>query len=123
MKTPQFLLFGVPILVVILAVSYVLTRPHLQRHAGPAKVDEAATSTNQPAVGDSSTPGGRMRFILGQLNLTDAQKMQIAQIRQNTTDHQQRRAAIMNVLTPEQRAKFQQLRTAAGAPPPPAPAP
>jgi Spy/CpxP family protein refolding chaperone len=51
-----------------------------------------------------------MQRMFDQLGLTDAQKQQIAQIRQTVTDRQQRREAIRNVLTPEQQAKWEQLR-------------
>jgi Spy/CpxP family protein refolding chaperone len=75
-----------------------------------------------------------MQQILSQLNLTDAQKQQIDQIRQTVTDRRERHEEIMKVLTPDQQAKFEQLRPrrynggGGGAPdsattPTPAPAP
>ncbi len=51
----------------------------------------------------------------GGLGLTDAQKQQIQQIRQSTTDKKERRQEIAAVLTPEQKAmirqKIQERRT------------
>lgn len=64
--------------------------------------------------GSASSPNGQrgqhMRQMFAQLGLTDAQKQQIQQIRQTVTDRQQRREQIMSVLTPDQRAKLEQLR-------------
>ena len=59
-----------------------------------------------------ATPTGdtnqqRPRFIQ-QLGLSDAQKAQIEQIRQNTPKGKERREQIMAVLTPEQRAQLKQ---------------
>ncbi len=122
MPTPRLLLIGVPLFIVLTAAFYFVLHPELMR-APRVKVAAAAPVpvTNVPT--ENNGPGGHMRAIFAQLGLTDAQKMQIAQIRQTTTDRQQRRAAIMNVLTPDQRTKFQQLRAAQDAPPPSPPAP
>lgn len=49
--------------------------------------------------------------MAAELGLTDAQKQQIEQIRQTVTDRTQRRAAIMAILTPEQQAKMEQMRS------------
>lgn len=92
-----------------------------------------------PDNGQPQGPGGRgarMQQIYDQLGLTDAQKQQIAQIRQTVTDRQQRREAIRNVMTPEQQTQFDQLRAQLRnnrgggnrqdgntAPPPPTPPP
>jgi len=54
--------------------------------------------------------GQRMQQMMAQLGLTPEQQQQIQQIRATITDRQQRRDAIMQVLTPDQQAKFQQLR-------------
>ena len=59
-----------------------------------------------------ATPTGntnqqRPHFIQ-QLGLSDAQKAQIKQIRQNTPKGKERREQIMAVLTPEQRAQLKQ---------------
>jgi Spy/CpxP family protein refolding chaperone len=59
-----------------------------------------------PSVGAGQTRGGLLR----QLDLTEAQRQQIKQIRQSTTDRKERRQAILQVLTPEQRAKLSVLR-------------
>jgi len=80
------------------------------------------TATLTPTPGnDPQNPGmsaerqQRMQQFLDrmaqQLNLTDAQKQQIAQIRANTAlDRQQRREAMRNVLTPDQQAQWEQMR-------------
>jgi Spy/CpxP family protein refolding chaperone len=59
-----------------------------------------------------ATPSGnaneqRPRFIQ-QLGLSDAQKAQIKQIRQNTPKGKGRREQIMAVLTPEQRSRLKE---------------
>jgi len=60
--------------------------------------------------GGANGGGQHMQQMFAQLDLTDAQKQQLNQIRQTVTDRKQRREQIMNVLTPDQRAKFEQLR-------------
>ena len=47
--------------------------------------------------------------LLSQLGLTDAQKAQIAQIRQSTEPHKVKPAEILAVLTPTQKAEWKQL--------------
>jgi Spy/CpxP family protein refolding chaperone len=100
MRTPPFLLFGCPILILIIAAAYFLTFRGLRRTPFHAALI-AATGT---------VPSGHMREILDQLNLTDAQRQRIGQIRQTVSGRTQRRQAIFNVLTAGQRVKFQQLR-------------
>jgi Spy/CpxP family protein refolding chaperone len=69
--------------------------------------------TSMPASGSGNADGARAERIKGafaQLNLTEAQKEQIEKIRASTTDRKERRHAIIDVLTPDQRAKFKELR-------------
>jgi len=88
----------------------------------------------QTAQADDKTPppggppGGMHRPHLppgfDQLNLTDAQKASIEQIMKST--EAERRQKIDQVLTPEQKAKLEQLKAQhqgheGGAPPPPPP--
>ena len=74
--------------------------------------DTAAPATaNGPATNEAQ--GGRLERLkaaLAELNLTDAQKAQIKQIRATVTDRRERRQQIMAVLTPEQKAKLIQMR-------------
>ena len=61
----------------------------------------------------------RLKAALEQLDLTDAQKAQIKQIRTSVPAGQERRQQIVAVLTPDQRAKLRRLmqehRSEAGA--------
>jgi Spy/CpxP family protein refolding chaperone len=100
MKTPPFLLIGCPVIVLIGAIIYFATFRELHQTPFHAALIEAET----PAA---SSP---LHEILVQLDLTDAQQRQIDQIRQTTSDRTQRRQAIFNILTPGQRARFQELR-------------
>jgi Spy/CpxP family protein refolding chaperone len=74
----------------------------------------ASGSTNSTGqAGPTAAQAQRMeRFnqMVAQLGLTDAQKDQIRQIRANVTDRQQRHQQIMNILTPDQKNKLQELR-------------
>jgi Spy/CpxP family protein refolding chaperone len=99
MKTPPFLLIGCPVIVLVGAVLNFVTFPELHRTPFHAALVEAET----PAT-------GHMHAILAQLDLTDAQNQQIDQIRQTISDRDKRHQAIFNLLTPAQRAKFQELR-------------
>ena len=129
MKTPPFLLIGCPVIIVVAAVTYAFTYPafrHTPFHAAlvdarRAAVDVGDTSTNGASSGERAQ---RMQKALAQLDLSETQKQQIDQIRQTVTDHKQRRDAIMNVLTPDQRTKLKQIREAQrnGTATPPAPA-
>jgi Spy/CpxP family protein refolding chaperone len=101
MRSPPFLLFGCPVLILVIAVAYLLTFRELHRTPFHAALIAASTV---------AVPSGHMREILAQLNLTDSQRRQIEQIRQTVSDRDQRRQAIFNVLTADQRVKFQQLR-------------
>jgi Spy/CpxP family protein refolding chaperone len=102
MKTPPFLLIGCPMLVVIGAIVYFVTFRELHRTPFHAALLQAETPA--PA------PGGHLREILTHLDLTAAQQQQVDQIRKTVSDRGLRRQAIFNILTPEQRAKWRQLR-------------
>jgi Spy/CpxP family protein refolding chaperone len=71
-------------------------------------------TTNAPASGSAVGAGNagngqrgeKMREAFEQLNLTDAQRAQIKQIRASTPAGKERRQQIMAVLTPDQKAKL-----------------
>ncbi len=64
-----------------------------------------------PNGGQRGGGGQRMQQMFAQLGLSPDQQQQIDTIRANTSlSRQDRRAAIMKVLTPDQQAKYQQLR-------------
>lgn len=107
MKTPPFLLIGCPLLVLLGAIIYLATFRELHRTPFHAALIEAETVP---------PPSGHLRAILAQLNLTDAQRQQIDQLRHSTSDRTQRRQQIFNLLTPEQRAKWQALHAQQNAP-------
>ena len=109
MRTPPFLLFGVPVLVAIGAVGSFLTPSAMGEpsDSSTAATDSSGTSPD-PETGHKH--GKHHHHLLSQLNLTDAQKEQIAQIRQTVTDKKERHHAIMKVLTSEQRAQLKELR-------------
>jgi Spy/CpxP family protein refolding chaperone len=69
---------------------------------------DSSSSSTTPADTTGSTTGGHHR-LLAQLDLTEAQKAQIRQIVQSTTDKAQRRQQIRAILTPEQKMKLRQL--------------
>jgi Spy/CpxP family protein refolding chaperone len=87
----------------------------------PAQMAWADDSTTS---GQASTPSGttnsggsgpqaqrieRIKEAFAQLDLTDAQKEQIRQIRTTVTDRKERFEAILNVLTPDQKAKLREF--------------
>jgi len=85
--------------------------------SAPALVAQDAGNTNSasatpPASGNTSGAGGgsqhgeKLKAMLEQLDLTDAQKTQIKQIRANTQAGKERRQQIMAVLTPNQKQKL-----------------
>lgn len=90
----------------------------------PPVSTNSATATPSPAPpqgqGKHGQGGGqkgkKIQHILDQLNLSDTQKQQIAQIRQSNLGHKQEKQAIMAVLTPQQQAAFEQLRGPHGKP-------
>ncbi len=69
-----------------------------------------AGSTNAASGTAPAAPQGqrmeRLKEALAELDLTDAQKAQIKQIRASVTDHKERRQQIMAVLTPDQKDKL-----------------
>lgn len=76
--------------------------------------DDSTTGPTTPSTG-STNPGGtctqgqgqgRLKAALAQLDLSDAQRQQIKQIRSTVTDRKERRQEIMALLTPDQKAKL-----------------
>jgi Spy/CpxP family protein refolding chaperone len=72
--------------------------------------DDLADSTSTTAsITTGNDPAQGHHHLLAQLDLTDAQKAQIKQIVQSTTDKKERRQQIRAILTPEQKMKLRQL--------------
>jgi Spy/CpxP family protein refolding chaperone len=69
---------------------------------------QTTPSDSTPGTGQNSHHG--FKKALAQLNLTDAQKQQIKQIRASVTDKKERRQQVWQVLTPDQQAKLKELR-------------
>jgi Spy/CpxP family protein refolding chaperone len=86
--------------------------------------DDGTTNTTSPAPSDGDggygQKAGKWKEAFAQLDLTDAQKAQIKQIRANTQPGKERRQQIMGVLTPEQKQKligmFKDYRSGQAAP-------
>jgi periplasmic protein CpxP/Spy len=80
--------------------------------SSPILFAQSSGSTNAPSATAPSENGGngqraeKMKAALEQLNLSDAQKQQIQQIRANTQPGKERRQQIMAVLTPDQKQKL-----------------
>ena len=75
-----------------------------QDDSGPTTPSTGSTNT-----GGTCTQGqgkGRLKAALAQLDLSDAQRQQIKQIRSTVTDRKERRQEIMALLTPDQKAKL-----------------
>jgi Spy/CpxP family protein refolding chaperone len=124
MRTPPFLLIGVPCVVAVLAVGYFATHPGVRQTTVPADPPAGASTTSADVpTPDSRKVGAGKHHLMDQLDLTDAQKQQIAQLRQTITDHKERHQAILKVLTPEQRTKLKELRAESSASPTPSSAP
>jgi Spy/CpxP family protein refolding chaperone len=100
MKTPPFLLIGCPLIALVGATVYFATFRALHQTPFHAALLEA----------EMPGPGAQFQEILVQLHLTDQQWEQVGQIRQTISDRDQRHQAIFHLLTPAQRAQFQQLR-------------
>ena len=70
----------------------------------------STSPTATPADGNRTSGDGqhtgKWKAVFGQLDLTDAQKSQIKQIRANTQPGPDRRQQIMAVLTPDQKQKL-----------------
>jgi Spy/CpxP family protein refolding chaperone len=72
--------------------------------------DDLADSPSAASTGTTGTASAQGRHhLLDQLGLTDAQKEQIKQIVQNTTDKKERRQQIRALLTTDQKMKLRQL--------------
>ena len=73
----------------------------------------AQTTTNTPPANCANNGEGaryeKLKAALEQLDLTDAQKAQIKQIRETVTDKKDRRRQIFAVLTPDQKQKLLQM--------------
>jgi Spy/CpxP family protein refolding chaperone len=102
-----------------LLVGAALTALPLQTASGD---DTTTPGQNPPSSGspnsDDTAPApktharhsGHRRHLFAQLNLSDAQKTQIKQIKATVTDHKERRHQIMALLTADQRARLKELR-------------
>ena len=80
--------------------------------------DGAPAGQSTPSDGPDASSGNattgqhdhpRLRKLFTKLDLSDAQKERIKQIRGGVTDRKERREEILNVLTPEQKAKLREL--------------
>jgi Spy/CpxP family protein refolding chaperone len=71
-------------------------------------LSDSPSSTSTDTTGAAPAPGHH-QHLLAQLDLTDAQKAQIKQIVQGTTDKKERRQQIRAILTPDQKIKLRQL--------------
>ena len=78
--------------------------------SAPPGNSTASDGTNTGAPNGQTGSGQRRQHILQLLNLTDAQKQQIKQIRASTTDKKTRRQEIWQILTPAQQQQLKQLR-------------
>lgn len=101
MKTPPFLLYGCPTIILIIIGLYLATYRELERlpfHAALVAQERAGF--------------GEVHAVLIQLDLTDAQWGQIQRLRETVSDRKQRLQAILHILTPAQRTRFDALRAA-----------
>jgi Spy/CpxP family protein refolding chaperone len=80
--------------------------------------DDGTTSEQTPSSGDSTNSAGNgaegQRFgyfkeALAELNLSDAQKEQIKEVRASATNRRERHREILGVLTPDQKARLREL--------------
>jgi Spy/CpxP family protein refolding chaperone len=71
-----------------------------------AQTAAGTNATSATAPSDNGQRAEKMRAALEQLDLTDAQKQQIKQIRATTQPGKERRQQIMAVLTPDQKQKL-----------------
>jgi Spy/CpxP family protein refolding chaperone len=76
--------------------------------ADPSTSAPSDGSTNG-AAGEQGQRGERWKAALAQLNLSDAQKEQIKQIRATVTDRKERRQQVLAVLTADQKAQLKAL--------------
>jgi Spy/CpxP family protein refolding chaperone len=116
LKTPPFLLIGCPVIIVIAVIFYATTYSGFHQSALHAGLLDAETPSAESKSDSSAEQANilfrqrRMERAFAELGLTDVQREQIAVIRKTVTDRGQRHDAIMAVLTPEQRAKWQRIR-------------
>ncbi len=91
-----------------------------QDAAGTASLSAAPSGGTGENAGGNGDRSEKMKAAMEQLDLTDAQKTQIKQIRSNTQPGRERRQQIMAVLTPDQKQKLiamlKQARAAQGGP-------
>jgi Spy/CpxP family protein refolding chaperone len=115
MKTPPFLLIGCPVIILAMCIVYALTYPALHRtmfHTALIAAEQPASATPDEDPTAAYNRARQIRWAFAQLGLTDAQKQQITQIRRTVADRQQRHEAIMQVLTPGQRAEWEKIQSA-----------
>jgi Spy/CpxP family protein refolding chaperone len=109
MKTSHLPLF-------LLGLALALLPPQLAMADNTTTAGQPAPAAGSTNSGTGSAPSAaqgerfeKFKELVAQLNLTDAQKDQIKQIRATVTDRKERRQQIMAVLTPEQKAKLKEL--------------
>ncbi len=74
-------------------------------------------ASSSDAVPNAEAAGASQHHLVDQLDLTDAQKQEIAQVRQTVADHKARHQAILKILTPEQRTRLKELRASSTSSP------
>jgi len=122
------------VLLSLVGVAFIAFSLHSAWGDNTANAGQTPSSSGAPNYGGPGTASGgpgaapgtqsdRIRGALAELNLTDAQRAQIMQIRATVTDRKERRQQVLALLTPDQRARLHELRAerrngrhAAGAP-------
>jgi Spy/CpxP family protein refolding chaperone len=101
------------LLLVISAVSFATTPVAADDSTASGQTTPPSGSTSSAGTGTDTGSQGqkleRLKQALAALDLTDAQKEQIKQIRASTTAGKERRQQIMAVLTPDQKAKLLEM--------------
>jgi Spy/CpxP family protein refolding chaperone len=101
------------LLLVISAVSFAATPVAADDTAASGQTATSSGSTSSAGASTEASSQGqkleRFKQVLATLDLTDAQKEQIKQIRTGTTDRQERHQQIMGILTPDQKAKLLEM--------------
>lgn len=92
--------------VLIVGASLVLLSARITLADTPASTSSSEAVTPPSDGSAQSQRMERFKQAMAQLDLTDAQKAQIKQIRSSVTDKQERRQQIMAVLTPDQKTKL-----------------
>ncbi|MBV9868775.1 MAG: YHYH protein [Abitibacteriaceae bacterium] len=82
--------------------------------AGPPRPDDAPPDGPPQGGLPGMPPGGPLEEVLSQVHLTAQQQQQVQQILEE--EHRRTRSRISEILTPEQRAIFQQFTPPPGAP-------